>query len=76
MASATLRSIVRYQGSGTLGLDVIPSEIHPTGLALYDLIRVPNAHYGSLLRAAYREPFMTQETVRVDEVVTTGVRSI
>ena len=51
-------------------------EIHPTGLALYDLIRVQNAHYGSLIRAAYGEPFMTQETVRVDDVVTMGVRSI
>ncbi len=51
-------------------------EIHPTGLALYDLIRVRNAHYGSLIRAAYGEPFMTQETVRVDDVVTMGVRSI
>ena len=51
-------------------------EIHPTGLALYDLIRVQNAHYGSLIRAAYGEPFMTQETVRVDDVVTMGVRSM
>ncbi len=51
-------------------------EIHPTGLALYDLIRVQNAHYGSLIRAAYGEPFMTQETVRVDDVVTMAVRSI
>jgi len=51
-------------------------EIQPTGLALYDLIRVQNAHYGSLIRAAYGEPFMTQETVRVDDVVTMGVRSI
>lgn len=51
-------------------------EIHPTGLALYDLIRVQNAHYGSLIRAAFGEPFMTQETVRVDDVVTMGVRSI
>ena len=51
-------------------------EIHPTGLALYDLIRVQNAHYGSLIRAAYGEPFMTQETVRVGDVVTMGVRSI
>jgi len=51
-------------------------EIHPTGLALYDLIRVQNAHYGSLIRAAYGEPFMTNETVRIDDVVTMGVRSI
>ncbi len=51
-------------------------EIFPTGQALYDLIRIQNAHYGSLIRAAYGEPFVTQETVRVDDVVTMGVRSI
>jgi N-acetylglucosamine malate deacetylase 1 len=51
-------------------------EIFPTGQQLYDLIRVQNAHYGSLIRTAYGEPFMTQETVRVDDVVAMGVRSI
>ena len=51
-------------------------EIFPTGQQLYDLVRVQNAHYGSLIRAAYGEPFMTQETVRVDDVVTMGVRSM
>jgi len=51
-------------------------EIFPTGQQLYELVRVQNAHYGSLIRAAYGEPFITQETVRVDDVVTMGVRSI
>jgi bacillithiol biosynthesis deacetylase BshB1 len=51
-------------------------EIFPTGQPLYDLIRVQHAHYGSLIRAAYGEPFVTQETVRVDDVVTMGVRSL
>lgn len=51
-------------------------EIFPTGQQLYQLIRTQNAHYGSLIRAAFGEPFMTQETVRVDDVVTMGVRSI
>jgi bacillithiol biosynthesis deacetylase BshB1 len=51
-------------------------EIFPTGQQLYELIRIQNAHYGSLIRAAYGEPFMTYETVRVDDVVTMGVRSI
>lgn len=51
-------------------------ELHPTGQPLYELVRTQNAHYGSLIRAAYGEPFMTQETVRVDDVVTMGVRSI
>jgi bacillithiol biosynthesis deacetylase BshB1 len=51
-------------------------ELHPTGQPLYDLVRTQNAHYGSLIRAAYGEPFMTYETVRVDDVVTMGVRSV
>lgn len=51
-------------------------EIFPTGQPLYDLIRIQNAHYGSLIRAAYGEPFVTSETVRIDDVVTMGVRSL
>jgi N-acetylglucosamine malate deacetylase 1 len=51
-------------------------EIFPTGQQLYELVRVQNAHYGSLIRAAYGEPFLTQETVRVEDVVAMGVRSI
>src|SRR5881409_2333532 len=31
-------------------------EIHPTGLDLYELIRVQSAHYGSLIRRPYGEP--------------------
>jgi bacillithiol biosynthesis deacetylase BshB1 len=51
-------------------------EIFPTGQHLYELVRIQNAHYGSLIRTAYGEPFMTHETVRVDDIVTMGVRSI
>jgi len=51
-------------------------EIFPTGQNLYELVRVHAAHYGSLIRAAYGEPFMTFETVRVDDVVRMGVISM
>jgi bacillithiol biosynthesis deacetylase BshB1 len=51
-------------------------EIFPTGQNLYELVRVHAAHYGSLIRAAYGEPFMTSETVRVDDVVRMGVPSM
>jgi bacillithiol biosynthesis deacetylase BshB1 len=51
-------------------------EIFPTGHNLYELIRTQNAHYGSLIRTAYGEPFMTHETVQVDDVVTMGVTSM
>ena len=40
-------------------------EIFPTGQQLYELVRTQNAHYGSLIRTAYGEPFMTHETVRI-----------
>lgn len=48
-------------------------ELFPTGQNLYDLIETQNAHYGSLIRVAYGEPFTTAETVRVDDVVAMGV---
>jgi bacillithiol biosynthesis deacetylase BshB1 len=51
-------------------------EIFPTGQPLHDLIRTQNAHYGSLIRAAFGEPYMTHETVRVDDVVRMGVQSL
>jgi len=51
-------------------------EIFPTGQDLYGLVETQNAHYGSLIRARYGEPFFTDETVRVDDVITMGVQSI
>ena len=48
-------------------------ELFATGQDLYELIRVQNAHYGSLIRCAYGEPFYTLETVRIDDVVAMGV---
>ena len=51
-------------------------EIFPTGQDLYSLVETQNAHYGSLIRKRYGEPFFTHETMEVDDVVTLGVRSI
>jgi bacillithiol biosynthesis deacetylase BshB1 len=51
-------------------------EIFPTGQDLYALIETQNAHYGSLIRKRYGEPFFTHETMEVDDVVKLGVRSI
>jgi bacillithiol biosynthesis deacetylase BshB1 len=51
-------------------------EIFPTGQDLYSLIETQNAHYGSLIRKRYGEPFFTQETIEVDDVVRLGVQSI
>ncbi len=51
-------------------------EIFPTGQDLYELIRVQSAHYGSLIRRPYGEPFFTHETLAVDDVMTLGGQSI
>jgi bacillithiol biosynthesis deacetylase BshB1 len=51
-------------------------EIFPTGQDLYELIRVQSAHYGSLIRQPYGEPFYTAETQQVDDVLQLGVQSI
>ncbi len=51
-------------------------EIFPTGQDLYSLVETQNAHYGSLIRKRYGEPFFTHETMEVEDVVQLGVRSI
>jgi len=51
-------------------------EIFPTGQDLYSRITTQNAHYGSLIRARYAEPYYTHETVLVDDVVKLGVQSM
>lgn len=44
-------------------------EIFPTGQDLYALVEIQNAHYGSLIRTRFGEPYWTHETLRVDDVV-------
>lgn len=44
-------------------------EVYPNGESLLDIIRHQAAHYGSLIRTRYGEPFHTTETMRVDDVV-------
>jgi bacillithiol biosynthesis deacetylase BshB1 len=51
-------------------------EIFPTGQDLYSLVETQNAHYGSLIRTRYGEPFFTDETMQVDDVVKLGVQSM
>ena len=51
-------------------------EIFPTGQDLYELIRIQSAHYGSLIRKPYGEPFFMHETVAIDDVLTLGVSSL
>jgi bacillithiol biosynthesis deacetylase BshB1 len=51
-------------------------EIFPTGQDLYGLIETQSAHYGSLIRTRFGEPFFTHETVRIDDVVGMQVQSM
>jgi N-acetylglucosamine malate deacetylase 1 len=43
-------------------------EVYPNGEPLYEIVRHQAAHYGSLIRTRYGEPFYTYETMRVDDV--------
>jgi len=55
------------------GEAVQAGEVYPNGEPLFDLIRHHAAHYGSLIRCRYGEPFYTTETMRVDDVATLEV---
>ncbi len=44
-------------------------EVFPNGEPLEDIVRHQSAHYGSLIRCRYGEPFFTVETMRVDDIV-------
>ena len=48
-------------------------EAFPNGEPLYDIIRHQAAHYGSLIRVRYGEPYYTAETMRVDDVLALNV---
>ncbi|MEO5903860.1 MAG: bacillithiol biosynthesis deacetylase BshB1 [Gemmatimonadaceae bacterium] len=50
-------------------------EVFPNGEPLYDIIRHQAAHYGSLIRTRYGEPFFTTETMRADDVAALEVAS-
>lgn len=51
-------------------------EIFPTGQDLFELIRIQSAHYGSLIRKPYGEPFFCAETLEVQDVLQLGVQSL
>jgi bacillithiol biosynthesis deacetylase BshB1 len=43
-------------------------EVYPNSEPLLEIVRHQAAHYGSLIRTKYGEPFLTMETMRVDDV--------
>ena len=55
---------------------IAAGELFPTGQPLHDLIRTQSQHYGSLIRCAHGEPFLTEETVRIDDIIKMGVESL
>jgi len=52
-------------------------EVFPGGdRPLYEQVRIHSARAGSLIRVEYGEPFHTAETMKVDDVLDLGVRSM
>jgi N-acetylglucosamine malate deacetylase 1 len=51
-------------------------EIFPTGQDLYSLVDTQSAHYGSLIRKRYGEPFFTPETLEIEDVMQLSVQSL
>jgi LmbE family N-acetylglucosaminyl deacetylase len=48
-------------------------EVYPNGEPLYDIVTHQAAHYGSLIRVQYGEPFYTDETLQIEDVTMLGV---
>jgi LmbE family N-acetylglucosaminyl deacetylase len=61
-----LEAVAAYQSQFT-GVTQA-GEVYPNGDPLLEIVRHQAAHYGSLIRARYGEPFYTAETMRVDDV--------
>ena len=57
----------QFEGASQAG------EVYPNGEPLADIVRHQSAHYGSLIRVRYGEPFFTTETMRVDDLTTLEV---
>ena len=64
---AKLESIASYQSQFSGATQA--GEVYPNGEPLLDIIRHQAAHYGSLIRVKYGEPFHTTETVQVEDIV-------
>lgn len=60
----------QFEGAESAG------EIFPTGQPLYERIETQCRHYGSLIRESYGEPYYTDETVSVEDVVRLSVTSM
>ena len=71
--AAHFGSVAFYFDASQFGDAIQAGEVYPNGEPLRDLIRHHAAHYGSLIRCRYGEPFYTTETMRVDDVASLEV---
>jgi LmbE family N-acetylglucosaminyl deacetylase len=60
----------QFQGVNQAG------ELYPNGQDFLDLVRTQNAHYGTLIRKAYGEPFLVPEAIEIDDLVDFPVFSL
>ena len=65
---------IRCYGSQFDGV-IQAGEAFPTGQPFYDLVETQSRHYGSLIRRPHGEPFFTDETMLVRDVVALDVAS-
>ena len=72
---ATKLEAIRCYASQFDGI-MAAGEIFPAGTDIYENVRMHCARAGNLIRTAYGEPYLTHETVRIDDVVAMGVRSM
>jgi N-acetylglucosamine malate deacetylase 1 len=63
---------IRCYGSQFEG-EIQAGEVFPNGEPLLDIIRHHAAHYGSLIRRRYGEPFFTTETMLAEDIMTIEV---
>ena len=66
-----LRAMCAY-GSQLAGV-IQAGEVYPNGEELLAIVRHQAAHYGSMIRCRYGEPFYTAETMRVDDILSLEV---
>lgn len=71
---AKLEAIRCY--ASQFGGKMAAGEIFPAGQDIYQNVRMHCARAGSLIRTPYGEPYLTYETVRIDDVIAMGVRSM
>jgi len=68
-------SAIRCYASQFVGADSA-GEIFPTGQSLFELVETQGRHYGSLIRQPFGEPFFTEETMAIEDIVEIPVRSM